>query len=43
MREIMFPGQPFEMTNVYRLDGNDLCVTHFCAVGNQPQMRATAL
>jgi hypothetical protein len=40
VREIMFPGTPHEMTNVYRLDGNALAVTHYCAMGNQPEMRA---
>jgi hypothetical protein len=41
VREIMFPGQPHEMTNVYHMDGPDMVVTHYCAVGNQPRMRAT--
>jgi len=40
VREIMFPGTPQEMTNVYRLDGNALALTHYCAMGNQPEMRA---
>ena len=40
IREIMFAGQPHEMTNVYHMDGQDLVVTHYCAVGNQPRMRA---
>lgn len=42
VREIMFPGTPHEMTNVYRLDGNALALTHYCSMGNQPEMRATA-
>lgn len=41
VREVMFPGQPHEMTNVYHMDGPTLVVTHYCAVGNQPRMRAT--
>jgi hypothetical protein len=41
VREIMFPGTQHEMTNVYHLDGPSLIMTHYCAVGNQPRMRAT--
>jgi hypothetical protein len=40
--ETMFPGTPHEMTNMYTLDGNGLVLTHYCAGGNQPSMRATA-
>lgn len=43
VREVMSPGGPFEMTNMYALDGNGLVMTHYCAAGNQPHMRATAL
>jgi hypothetical protein len=42
VREIMFPGTPHEMTNVYRLEGNSLALTHYCAMGNQPELRASA-
>lgn len=42
VREIMFPGSPHEMTNFYHMDGPDLVVTHYCAQGNQPHMRARA-
>lgn len=42
VREVMFPGTPHEMTNMYHLDGNALVVTHYCAGGNQPRMRARA-
>jgi hypothetical protein len=28
------------MTSVYHLDGPDLRVTHFCAAGNQPRLKA---
>lgn len=42
VREIMFPGQPHEMTNVYHMDGPSMVVTHYCAGGNQPRMRARA-
>ena len=40
VRETMLPGTPYEMTNMYSLDGNDLVMTHYCAGGNQPTMRA---
>ncbi len=43
VREIMMPGNPYEMTNMYTLDGNSLHMTHYCAAGNQPHMRATAM
>jgi hypothetical protein len=42
VREIMFPGSQHEMTNVYHMDGPTLVMTHYCAVGNQPRMRAIA-
>lgn len=38
VREIMFPGDAHEMTNLYHMDGNDLVITHYCAAGNQPRM-----
>jgi hypothetical protein len=41
VREVMFPGSPHEMTNMYHMDGNSLVMTHYCAMGNQPRMRAT--
>ena len=41
--ETMFPGTEHEMTNIYSLDGNSLLMTHYCAGGNQPTMRATAM
>ena len=40
VREIMFPGQPHEMTNLYHMDGDVLVCTHYCAAGNQPRMIA---
>lgn len=40
VREVMFPGEPHEMVNMYSLDGNSLVMTHYCAAGNQPRMRA---
>lgn len=41
VREVMFPGTAEEMTNMYALDGNSLLMTHYCAAGNQPMMRAS--
>lgn len=41
VREIMFPGEDHEMTNLYHMDGGVLVCTHYCAAGNQPRMVAT--
>lgn len=38
--ETIFPGTPHEMVTVYHLDGDALLLTHYCAAGNQPTMRA---
>ena len=38
--EHMFPGTPHEMVTMYHLDGPDLVLTHYCAAGNQPRMKA---
>lgn len=43
VREIMFPGTGHEMTNLYHLDGTSIICTHYCAMGNQPRMRAQSL
>lgn len=40
VREIMGPGSEHEMTNMYTLEGNGVVLTHYCAAGNQPRMRA---
>ena len=37
--ETMAPGTEHEMINMYHLDGDDLLLTHYCAGGNQPQMK----
>lgn len=42
VREIMFPGSGHEMTNMYHADGGTIMMTHYCAAGNQPRMRAVA-
>ena len=41
--ETYFPGAAEEMVTVYHRDGDNLVLTHYCAVGNQPRMRATKL
>ena len=41
VREIMFPGMEHEMTNMYHMDGDALILTHYCAAGNQPRLKAT--
>ena len=38
--ETVFPGTPHEMVTVYHMDGGRLLLTHYCAAGNQPTMRA---
>jgi hypothetical protein len=41
VEETLFPGTPHEMVSVYFLDGNNLMMTHYCALGNQPRMKMT--
>ncbi len=36
------PGKPHEMFSVYHLDGDDLLMTHYCAIGNSPKMKFKA-
>ena len=38
--ETLFPGTPHEMITMYYLDGNDLVLTHYCGLANQPHMKA---
>ena len=40
IHETNFPGQPMEMMSVYHRDGADLIMTHYCALGNQPRLKA---
>ncbi len=38
--ETMFGGTEHEMITMYHLDGEDLMLTHYCALRNQPRMKA---
>jgi hypothetical protein len=40
VHETLFPGQPLEMISIYTVDGQDLFMTHYCVLGNQPRMKA---
>jgi hypothetical protein len=37
--ETQFPGTGHEMVSIYHLDGDDLRMTHYCAMGNQPRVK----
>jgi hypothetical protein len=37
--ERLFPGTEHEMLSLYYLEGDQLVMTHYCAMGNQPRMR----
>lgn len=37
--ETLLAGTPKEMITVYHPDGDDLVLTHYCAVGNQPRLK----
>jgi hypothetical protein len=38
--ETLFPGTPHEMVTLITPDGKSLALTHYCALGNQPHMKA---
>lgn len=40
VHETLFPGDSMEMMSVYHLDKNDVVMTHYCMLGNQPRMKA---
>jgi hypothetical protein len=40
VHETIFPGTQMEMISVYHQDKNDLVMTHYCMLGNQPRMKA---
>jgi len=37
--ETLFPDSDHEMVTVIHEDGDDLALTHYCALGNQPHMK----
>jgi hypothetical protein len=37
--ETLFPDSEHEMFSVYHLDGDDLRMTHYCDLGNQPHLK----
>jgi len=39
--ETIMPGSEHEMVTVFHQDGDDLVLTHYCAIGNQPRMRTS--
>ena len=41
VEELVMNGAP-TMTSVYHLDRDELRVTHYCAAGNQPRLRASS-
>ena len=41
IEETLFPGQDQEMVSFYTADGSDIVMTHYCVLGNQPQMKAS--
>jgi len=41
--ETLFPGTDHEMITLYHMDGDDLVLTHYCVLGNQPHMKATTI
>lgn len=38
--ETLHPGAADEMVTIYTVDRGDVVMTHYCAVGNQPHMKA---
>lgn len=37
--ETLFGGGSHEMISMYHIDHDDLVITHYCAMGNQPRMK----
>ncbi|SFJ55775.1 hypothetical protein [Planctomicrobium piriforme] len=40
LQETLFPGEPQEMVSIYTPEGSSVVMTHYCMLGNQPQMKA---
>lgn len=40
VEEVLFPNTAHEMVSVYYKDGEKLGLTHYCALGNRPELRA---
>jgi hypothetical protein len=40
--ETLMPNAEYEMITVIHPDGDNLILTHYCALGNQPQMKAAS-
>lgn len=43
MIESIFVGQPYEMVTVFHRDQDQIALTHYCSLGNQPRMHSVAL
>lgn len=43
VHETMMVGTENEMVNLYTVHGDGVNMTHYCAAGNQPHMRATSI
>lgn len=43
VEETLFGGTSHEMITMYHMNGSQLMLTHYCAQGNQPRMRAVQL
>lgn len=41
--ETIFPGKPYEMITVFYRDSGGLSLTHYCSLGNQPEMQSDSL
>lgn len=39
VHETLFPDTDHEMITIYHMDGKDLVLTHYCALGNQPRLK----
>ena len=42
LMETVFAGTNHEMVTMYHVDGDALVLTHYCALGNQPRMKAVS-